>query len=71
VLLIGGAGFIGLAVARLLAATGREVVILGRGAGPALPLPDGCRYVRGDFGNLAVLRSLLARRAAQPSGPRR
>jgi len=59
VLLIGDAGFIGLAVARLLAATGREVVILGRGAGPALPLPDGCRYVRGDFGNLAVLRSLL------------
>jgi UDP-glucose 4-epimerase len=59
VLLIGGAGFIGLAVCRLLAASGREVVILGRGAPPAEPLPTGCRYVQGDYANVGVLRGVL------------
>jgi UDP-glucose 4-epimerase len=59
-LVIGGSGFIGRPVARLLAAAGREVVVLGRGAPRSDALPAGCRYVQGDYANLGLLRSLLA-----------
>lgn len=58
-LVIGGAGFIGRPLAQLLAASGREVVVLGRGAPRRDGLPAGCRYVQGDYANIGLLRSLL------------
>lgn len=58
-LVIGGAGFIGLQVSRLLLEAGGDVVILGRGKEP-LDLPEGCRYVQGDYANLGLLRTLLS-----------
>jgi UDP-glucose 4-epimerase len=58
-LVIGGAGFIGSEVSRLLVEAGREVVILGRGPGESRCLLPGCRYVQGDYANLGLLRSLL------------
>jgi len=57
-LVIGGAGFIGIEVSRLLREAGGDVVILGRGKEP-LALPAGCRYVQGDYANLGLLRTLL------------
>ena len=57
-LVIGGAGFIGIEVSRLLLEAGGDVVILGRGKEP-LALPVGCRYVQGDYANLGLLRTLL------------
>ena len=56
---IGGAGFIGLHVTRLLAASGREVVVLGRRTKPDAALPPGVAYVSGDYGNRAVLQAIL------------
>lgn len=56
---IGGAGFIGLHVTRLLAASGREVVVLGRRSKPDAALPPGVSYLPGDYGNRAVLQSVL------------
>ena len=58
-LVIGGAGFIGSEVSRLLVEAGREVVILGRGHGESRRLLPGCRYMQGDYANLGLLRSLL------------
>lgn len=57
-LVIGGAGFIGIEVSRLLLEAGGEVVILGRGKEPH-SLPNGCRYVQGDYANHGLLRTLL------------
>jgi UDP-glucose 4-epimerase len=57
-LVIGGAGFIGIEVSRLLREAGGDVVVLGRGSEP-LALPAGCRYVQGDYANLGLLRTLL------------
>jgi UDP-glucose 4-epimerase len=57
-LIIGGAGFIGLEVTRLLLKAGGDVVVLGRGQEP-LSLPKGCRYVQGDYANLGLIRTLL------------
>ena len=59
-LVIGGSGFIGIELSRLLVEAGREVVILGRGQGRPAYLPPGCRYVQGDYANLGLLRSLLS-----------
>jgi len=59
VLLVGGGGFIGRALAASLAADGREVHVLSRGT-PAHPLP-GVAWHRGDQGDPAVLRPLLER----------
>jgi len=58
-LVIGGAGFIGLELSRLLLGAGGDVVVLGRGKEP-LALPAGCRYVQGDYANLGLLRTLLS-----------
>lgn len=56
---IGGAGFIGAHVTRLLATSGREVVVLGRRAEPNVLLPPGVVYVSGDYANRAVLNAIL------------
>ena len=56
---IGGAGFIGAHVTRLLAGLGREVVVLGRRVRPDGVLADGVTYLSGDYGDRAVLRNVL------------
>lgn len=56
---IGGAGFIGMHLTRLLVDSGREVVVLGRRTKPDSALPADAAYVSGDYGNRAVLREVL------------
>ncbi len=57
---IGGAGFIGRHVTRLLLRSGREVVVLGRSKQAATPLSTGAQYVCGDYADEAALRKVLA-----------
>jgi UDP-glucose 4-epimerase len=59
ILLIGGGGFIGRALAASFAAEGREVHVLSRR--PTLDLPAGVQGHVGDQGDKAVLNPLLAR----------
>lgn len=59
VLLLGGTGFIGRALAARLAAMGHEVHVLGRR--PAAGFPDGIVVHCGDQGESGVVRPLLAR----------
>lgn len=58
--LIGGSGFIGSHLAPLLAASGRELTVVGRSAVPLRKLPPGAKYVSGDYGDRQLLRKLLA-----------
>ncbi|MEI8309510.1 MAG: NAD-dependent epimerase/dehydratase family protein [Verrucomicrobiota bacterium] len=58
-LVIGGAGFIGRHVTRLLCESGREVAVLGRRAKGDRDLHPACRYISGDYGGRAVLREVL------------
>ncbi len=58
-LVIGGAGYIGLHLVQQLQATGRQVTVLGRKAAPAHPLPQGVRYIAGDFAHTDCIRGLL------------
>lgn len=60
-LVIGGDGFIGQYLTRLLAERGRKVFVLGRRPGPSAPLPDHAEYVAGDYADGVTLRGLLAR----------
>jgi UDP-glucose 4-epimerase len=60
-LLIGGSGFIGQYLTRVLTAGGRKVVVLGRRAGATVPLPEGAEYVQGDYGDPVTLQGLLSR----------
>jgi len=57
---IGGAGFIGAHVTRLLAGSGRDVTVLGRRTQPDARFPDGVRYVSGDYSDRSILRSFLS-----------
>lgn len=59
ILLIGGSGFIGRALAASLAVEGREVHVLSRK--PALSLPAGVQGHVGDQGDKALLHPILAR----------
>ena len=52
---IGGAGFIGTQLTRLLAASGREVVVMGRS-----PRPGELRYQQGDYAERPALKRVLA-----------
>ncbi len=58
-LVIGGSGFIGRHVTRMLHDAGREVIVLGRRPNAGRPLPSGCRYVSGDYTDRATTRALL------------
>ncbi len=58
--LIGGSGFIGSHLASLLAASGRELIVVGRSAAPIRKLPLGAKYVCGDYGDPQLLRKLVS-----------
>ena len=58
-LVIGGAGFIGRHVTRLLCESGRNVTVIGRRPKADRALHPACRYVCGDYGNRAALRGIL------------
>jgi len=58
-LVIGGAGFIGRQVSRLLCESGREVVVLGRRLQADRNLHPACRYISGDYSDRALLRRIL------------
>ncbi len=56
---IGGAGFIGRHVTRLLCESGREVIVLGRRANVDRELHPSCLYISGDYSDRTVLRRVL------------
>ena len=58
-LVIGGAGFIGQQLVRQLLDSGRDVLVLGRRAPADVGLPEGARYVQGDYGAAACIEPLL------------
>jgi UDP-glucose 4-epimerase len=55
----GGAGFIGSWVTGLLAARGREIVVIGRSPTPGRPIPPGAKYIPGTYADKAFLRRIL------------
>ncbi len=58
--LIGGSGFIGAQVAKLLEESGREVVVFGREAKPRRKLPEKVKYVSGDYNNRLQLQEVIS-----------
>ncbi len=59
-LVIGGSGFIGRHVTRMLHEAGREVIVLGRRPHADPNLPSTCRYVSGDYSDRTTLKPLLS-----------
>jgi UDP-glucose 4-epimerase len=57
---IGGGGFIGAHLLGHLLAAGRRVTVLGRSPAPSEPLPEGVRYIAGDYGDHDLLSGLLS-----------
>jgi UDP-glucose 4-epimerase len=58
-LVIGGAGYIGAHLIPGLLATDRKVTVLGRKSTPLHELPQGARYISGDFAHTALISELL------------
>lgn len=59
-LVVGGGGFIGSHLVKLLAERGsRNLIVAGRQRCPRFSLATGARYVQGDISNAGVLRGLL------------
>jgi UDP-glucose 4-epimerase len=58
--IIGGSGFIGSYLTKLLVESGREVVVLDRNPIPNRALPPKAKYLAGDYSEPALLHELLA-----------
>lgn len=56
---IGGAGFIGTYVVGALVGLKRRVTVIDKGPTPSGSLPEGVRYVKGDYGREDLLREVL------------
>ena len=60
--MVGGGGFIGSHLARLLVARGaRNVIVAGRNKTPRFPLPDSTKYIQGNAGEASFIGKLLDR----------
>ena len=60
IVVIGGAGFIGRHISSLLLESRSEVVVVGRKESAPKELPEGCRYINGDYGDANTLREILS-----------
>jgi UDP-glucose 4-epimerase len=58
-ILIGGAGFIGKHLAKLLIEAGREVYVVGRSKSAPKELSPECCYVTGNYGDINTLQKIL------------
>ena len=58
-IIIGGSGFIGFHLTKLLLAEGRDVHVLGRSPEPRYALPPTCRYHSCNYGDVQALRKIL------------
>jgi len=58
-LVIGGNGYIGRHLLPMLLASGRVVTVLSRNAKKTADLPQDINYIKGDFGNLSQMATLL------------
>jgi UDP-glucose 4-epimerase len=58
-IVIGGSGFIGKYLIQLLIAAGREVHVIGRRESVPMELPEGCRYIVGNYGDRNTLKKIL------------
>lgn len=56
---VGGSGFIGSYLVLALVESGRFVTVVGRKPAPSHPLPDGIRYLSGDYNDIFLLRQVL------------
>lgn len=56
---IGGTGFIGSEVVKLLVTTGRKVTVIGRSTLPSRPLPQGVEYISHGYGDAEFLAGFL------------
>jgi UDP-glucose 4-epimerase len=57
--IIGGTGFIGSYLVPLLQSSGRELTVIGRNSRPTRLLPEGVRYLSGDYGDAGFLAPAL------------
>ena len=57
--IIGGAGFIGSHIVKKLISYRRQLTIIGRSPFPSRKLPDGVRYLSGDYGEKSFLTEAL------------
>ena len=58
-IVIGGSGFIGTHLTKLLIGSGREVCVLGRKKTPPRALPADCSYFAGNYGDRKTLKKAL------------
>lgn len=58
-LVIGGSGFIGKELTRLLCESGREVLVLGRRSEAPVGLHPSCKYISGDYSDRKLLNSII------------
>jgi UDP-glucose 4-epimerase len=58
-IVIGGAGFIGTYLTKLLISSGREVCVVGRKVNAPRALPAGCSYLAGNYGDRNALKNIL------------
>ena len=58
-IVIGGSGFIGTHLTKLLISSGREVCVVGRKENAPRALPAGCSYLAGNYGDRSTLKKIL------------